>query len=56
LLLIMRENDAFVMMCFIIEHLFPDYWTHNLTGVQIDLLVIDSIFKKKTSDIIQTFI
>jgi len=41
LLLTMRETDAFLLLCFIVEHLFPEYWTHSMLGVQVDLLVLD---------------
>jgi len=47
LLLIMRESDAFLMLCFIVEHFFPEYWTQSMGGVQTDLVVIEHLLKKK---------
>jgi len=55
LLLTMRESDAFLMLCFIVEHLFPEYWTHSMLGVQVDLLVLDYYLKKKLPNLANHF-
>lgn len=47
LLLVMPEEKAFVVLCYIVEHLLRDYFSKSMVGIVVDQRVLEYFVEKK---------
>jgi Ca2+-binding EF-hand superfamily protein len=51
LLLFLEEEEAFWMLCFIVEEMLPDYFTKNIIGPQIDAEVLTELMGEQLPEL-----